>query len=323
MKFKQPLQRAYQMLGVEQQTTTHGEKLFSTLGAFVGIAVVWWLSQLWISAPALPLMLTSMGASAVLLFAVPHGTLSQPWPLVGGHLLSAIIGVACQRLWPGAIWTAPLAVSLAVGVMYYLRCIHPPGGATALTAVIGGEAVWQSGFDFVLFPVAINVACILIMAVLFNYPLPWRRYPSAWVKRQPLRPLPPSHHANQLTHEDFSAALREMNSLIDVSPEDLAELVDRANRHAESSAQHPPHVDTGRYYSNGMLGQRWSIRQVIDSSEGDAVGSAMLIYKTVAGRGAYQTGICRESDFKMWARFEVTLSEGHWLRVCGSNDPSV
>src|SRR5690625_7670775 len=83
-------------------------------------------------------MLASMGATAVLLFAVPHGALSQPWAVVGGHVVSAIVGVTCQLLIPNLFWAAALSGGVAVAAMYYLRCIHPPGGATALAAVIGG-----------------------------------------------------------------------------------------------------------------------------------------------------------------------------------------
>jgi CBS-domain-containing membrane protein len=120
----------------------------------------------------------SMGASAVLLFAVPHGALSQPWAVLGGHLVSAVIGVACVQVIAEPILAAPAAVALAIGGMHYLRCIHPPGGATALNAVIGGEAVQQLGFHYVLTPVLLNALTIVLLALLFNYPFRWRRYPS-------------------------------------------------------------------------------------------------------------------------------------------------
>jgi CBS domain-containing membrane protein len=87
------------------------------------------------------LIVASMGASAVLLFAVPHAPLSQPWPLIGGHVVSALVGVICAKVILNAPLAAALAVSLAIGSMHYFRCIHPPGGVTALTAVIGGASV--------------------------------------------------------------------------------------------------------------------------------------------------------------------------------------
>ena len=127
-------------LGIERSTTSHGEKWISGIGALLGIVAVYWITRAvfpngFTTTPGGALMLTSMGASAVLLFAVPLGALSQPWAVVAGHLVSAVVGVSCQKLFPGETWTAALAVGLAVGAMHYLRCIHPPGGATALAAV--------------------------------------------------------------------------------------------------------------------------------------------------------------------------------------------
>src|SRR5690606_26570448 len=126
------------LLGIETNATSHNEKLISAVGALLGILTVYWASQWYLETAGILLMVASMGASAVLLFAVPHGALSQPWPVIGGHTVSAFIGVSCQLLYPDHALTPALAVGLAVGAMHYLRCIHPPGGATALSAVIGG-----------------------------------------------------------------------------------------------------------------------------------------------------------------------------------------
>jgi CBS domain-containing membrane protein len=104
----------------------------------------------------------------VLLSAVPHGPLSQPSALVGGHMVSAVIGVACASLDTPPFIASALAVALASGAMYDLRCIHPPGGATALTAVAGGESVHARGFHYVVTPVLINVSIILLVAIVFN-----------------------------------------------------------------------------------------------------------------------------------------------------------
>lgn len=312
---KSILRRCGALAGVEQTATTHAEKLVSALGALVGVLIVSWTAFHFLGEAAAPVV-ASMGASAVLLFAVPHGVLSQPWPLVGGHLISAMIGVACQLWVPSPLWAAALAVGLAVGAMYYLRCIHPPGGATALTAVIGGEAVHSLGFGFVLYPVALNVIAILLTAVLFNSFFAWRRYPGHFARRRsgqlPIKTTAPS---TELTHEDFAAALQELNSLIDVTADDLVELFEKAAQHAEKNAPHPPELAVGRYYSNGQLGQRWSIRQIIDAPTDPHRPAHKLIYKIVAGNGAYQTGICSHDEFGLWARFEVVAANGHWLRV--------
>src|SRR5690606_32619543 len=102
-----------------------------------------------------------------------HGQLSQPWPVLAGHMVSATIGVACAK------WIAPVevaaacAVGLSIGAMHGLKCIHPPGGATALTAVLGGPAVQALGFQFVLLPVAANAAFMVAAAVAYNRFFAW------------------------------------------------------------------------------------------------------------------------------------------------------
>ena len=111
------------LLGIERNTTRHGEKWISGIGALLGILAVYGLTR-WTfpsdvaSAVGGALMVTSMGASAVLLFAVPQGALSQPWAVVGGHLLSAFIGVSCQKLFPGHAWTAAVAVGLPAAPVF-------------------------------------------------------------------------------------------------------------------------------------------------------------------------------------------------------------
>jgi CBS-domain-containing membrane protein len=167
------------ILGVAENTTGHVEKWLSGVGSLMGILGVIFISRHFLEADALPWVVASMGASAVLLFAAPHGPMSQPWPLVGGHLVSAVIGMACALWLQDINIAAALAVALAIVAMHYLRCIHPPGGATALTAVVGGESFHALGFQYVITPVLINVIMVLLIAVIFNYAFPWRRYPAS------------------------------------------------------------------------------------------------------------------------------------------------
>jgi CBS domain-containing membrane protein len=171
----------------------HLEKWVSGAGGLIGILGVLLVAQAYLGLNGSAGLAASMGASAVLLFAVPHGPLSQPWPVFGGHLISAVIGVACAQLVAQPFLGAALAVALAISAMYYLRCIHPPGGATALTAVAGGHAVHALGFHYVLTPVLLNVLIILSVAILFNYPFPWRRYPAAWAQAD-RPPASPARH---------------------------------------------------------------------------------------------------------------------------------
>lgn len=218
------------VLGIEQSSVSHTERLLSALGGFLGIAGIVLAGQLLgLQAGGQLLIVASMGASAVLLFAVPHGALSQPWPVAGGHLLSAMVGVTCQQAfgaWPAL--AASLAVGLAIGLMHYLRCLHPPGGATALTAVLGGPAIHALGYGYALWPIGLNVAVILLVAVLFNAPLRWRRYPVAWARSET---RPPDHYL-ALQHDDLAAALRQIDSFIDVDEDDLRLIFSVAERHA-------------------------------------------------------------------------------------------
>jgi CBS-domain-containing membrane protein len=157
--------------------SSHLEKWISAVGGMVSLVGIMLISHASLGLEGGSMLVASMGASAVLLFAVPHGALSQPWPVFGGHLISALIGVTCAKLIPEPTLAAGLAVALAIGAMHYLNCLHPPGGATALSAVIGGQAVHQLGYQYLLTPVLLNVVTLLLIAIVFNYPFRWRRYP--------------------------------------------------------------------------------------------------------------------------------------------------
>lgn len=185
--------------GIGSERASHLEKWLSAAGGLVGLVGVILISQAQLGSAGAAGLVASMGASAVLLFAVPHGPLSQPWAVLGGHLVSAIVGVVCAKLVSHPAVAGPLAVALAIAAMYYLHCIHPPGGATALSAVVGGDVVHQLGFHFVLTPVLLNAMTILLVALLFNYPFRWRRYPTA-LAHLAVR-VPYAHTQSQRTQE--------------------------------------------------------------------------------------------------------------------------
>jgi len=196
------------------------EHWISASGGLFGILAVVWLSQVWLGGHGGILLVSSMGSAAVLLFAAPHGAMSQPWPLFGGNLVSAVIGVFCVR-WLGnePMLAAALAVSLSIAAMYGLRCLHPPGGATALSVVLGGETVHALGYGFVLSPVLLNVAAIFAVAVVFNYPFAWRRYPQSWHQR--LQAASVSAEESVIPHSNLVYALSQIDTFIDISEDDL------------------------------------------------------------------------------------------------------
>jgi CBS-domain-containing membrane protein len=215
-----------QWFGVELIAVSLAERIVAALGGVVGITGLALLLHWLAPGPGQTCLLGSMGATAVLLFGVPHSPLSQPWPLIGGHTLSAIAGVICARWVDPPVVAGGLAVGLAIGVMHLARCLHPPGGATALTAVIGGEAIKQWGFSYVLFPVFVSAALLVILATLINAPFPWRRYPH--FRSRPAGPSAPVPDAIPgPTHDQILTALREIDSFVDISEEDLVRLVTR------------------------------------------------------------------------------------------------
>src|SRR3569623_405785 len=212
----------------------HFEKFISALGALVAIFCVAAINAIAITDLGAPLIIASMGASAVLLFATPHSPFPQPWPVLGGQLVSGMIGVSCATYISDIRLAAALAVGLSLFAMYYLRCLHPPGGATALSAVIGGVTVHQLGFQYVAAPVMLDALVIIFVAVLFNYLFPWRRYP-LWLNAPPAAqgPAPAGEPAPlHIAKEDIHYALQHMESFVDVRELDLAEIYRLATHHA-------------------------------------------------------------------------------------------
>ena len=257
-----------------------------------------------------------MGASAVLLFAVPHGPLSQPWPLIGGHLISAVIGVTCAKFIPDVFIAGSVAVGLAVGAMYYFHCIHPPGGATALSAVVGGNVVHELGYQFVLSPVLINVIAIISVAICFNYFFKWRRYPVYLALKQAAAENTESDTTyGAITHEDFVYALSEFESFIDISENDLLKIYSLVtHRHHRANIQYQ-NLQNGHYYSNGEHGELWSIRQIVDWSDANETGEEKLIYKIIVGDNRRSSGVMTKNEFSRWAKYEVERDEDNWRRI--------
>jgi CBS domain-containing membrane protein len=212
------------------------EKAWSGLAALGGIGLVMLVSSFFLEPKDLPWVVASMGASAVLLFAVPLGPLSQPWPFVGGHLISGLIGVTVAGLVKEPVLAAALAVSLAIFMMYVTGCLHPPGGATALTVVAGGDAIRAMGYDYLLTPVLINVLVMLAWALLINNLLPNRYYPNTlkWLQEAAAGAVGTDRVEARLSidKDDLEFALREMNEYVDVSREDLSRIFNLSATHA-------------------------------------------------------------------------------------------
>lgn len=152
-----------------QTPAPHGEQLRAVVGALAGILLTGVISRLWMGdSMAVPMLIAPMGASAVLLFAVPSSPLAQPWSLIGGNTIAAVVGVCAARWIDEPMVAAAVAVAATIGLTAKMRCLHPPAGAVALTAVVGGPLVAAAGFSFVFVPVLLNTALLLGVALLFH-----------------------------------------------------------------------------------------------------------------------------------------------------------
>lgn len=157
------------------------EIAWSWIGAFFGITAVAYISYNILEGTDLIMIIGSFGAAAVLLYGANKSPLAQPRNLMGGNVISAIIGVTSYNVFHNHMWlAASLAVATAIAVMHATRTLHPPGGATALIAVIGSEKIHNLGYLYAIIPIGLGAAIMLIIALLVNNIPKNRRYPEFW-----------------------------------------------------------------------------------------------------------------------------------------------
>ncbi len=159
-----------------------GELAWSWIGSAIGIGLCGYLSSNYFEPRDLSLLIGSFGASAVLVYAAIKSPLAQPRNLIGGHIISGLVGMACWQLFGSTLWlAAALAVSLAIVAMLATKTLHPPGGATALIAVIGGPKVHSLGFLYAFLPAGAGAVILLIIALIVNNLAKNRSYPEYWL----------------------------------------------------------------------------------------------------------------------------------------------
>lgn len=244
------------LLGIDKNSTSHTEKLISVAGVLIGLITIREISSWYLADTSSLLMIASMGASAILIFGMPHGALSQPWPVLAGHLVAATIGVTISQFLPISWWTPALAVALAMGAMHYLHCIHPPGGATAMIAVIGGEQIQALGYAYLFTPVMMNAVSLVLIAILFNSFFPWRRYPVYLALSSYTEPQLPKNFSAEPEPEDFDAALAELDSYRDITTEELTELYQRAKYQASLRLEEERRLAAEKRKKRRLLGNR-------------------------------------------------------------------
>ncbi len=236
------------------------ERWRAFMGAAFGILVTALASRLLVDT-AIPAtwLVAPMGASAVLVFAASASPMAQPWSVLGGHVFSALVGITCAMYIADPVLAASVSVGLAIALMFSLRCLHPPGGATALLAVI----LHATSYRFALFPVLVNSLLLVSAGVLYNN-LTGRAYPHAQRSPPPPAPVPPA----RFTTADMDAALAHYNQVLDVSRDDLDQLLHLAEaasyernlgelRCAAIMSRDPVAVQFGT-----LLNEAWSLMRV-------------------------------------------------------------
>ncbi|RZG49065.1 HPP family protein [Acinetobacter wuhouensis] len=207
------------------------DRLLCGLGALLGLAISslisWYVLgdfNAWYIAP--------MGASSVLLFAVPASPLAQPWNMVVGNTIAGIIGVTCALFISNQTEAFSIAVALAIFLMMTTDSLHPPSGAVAITAVLGGESVHQLGYHFIFYPVLLNSVLLLVVAIIFNRLL-GKQYPQvAQVNTRSKDPTPTQKVTIQ--PQDIQEVLEHQTQLLDISEYDLQKIILEAQEKANA-----------------------------------------------------------------------------------------
>ncbi|HNB27575.1 MAG TPA: HPP family protein [Alphaproteobacteria bacterium] len=210
------------------------DRTAASLGALTGIGITAAICGLLFRHDVhLPLIVAPIGASAVLLFAVPASPLAQPWPIIGGNTLSAFIGLLVAHVVPEPALALGLALGLAILAMSVTCALHPPGGAAALTAALGGPLIEQYGYWFPLAPVALNSALLVVLGILFHrfsgHAYPHKAPPQPNIHRT--QDQPPRQRAS-IRPEDIDAALAALHETFDIDRNDLEQIVRQVEQQA-------------------------------------------------------------------------------------------
>lgn len=296
----------FNWLGI-QSPTSHGEHWAAGCGAVISLLLIGSVSYSTLGLQGSAAIVPSMGAAAVLLFALPHGTLSQPWALFCGNLVSAFIGVTVALWVPHTIMAAGLAVGLAIAAMYLLRCIHPPGGATALAAVIGGDTITGLGYHYLLIPVMLNCFILFCTALAFNNLFPWRRYPATLMRYSP---LDTKSARAQISQQQIQRAMDELGVTLDVSATQLQQIYSAAKQHQQRDIASGFNLKLGGVYGNNRPGAHWSVRKIIDYADHPDPAKQLVIYKVIDGAQKNTADSCTRAEFGQWAAHELNSAEG-------------
>lgn len=291
------LLKLIRFLGI-QSNVVRSEKTVATLGGMLSIFFCFFVTDYFTGLDGSAAILPSMGASTVLLFGVPHGQLSTPWALFMGNLLSAAIGVSCAMLLSNLFIAAPIAVAGAILAMHLTRSLHPPGGATALAAVIGGPSLQELGYWYVITPTLINCGILFTVALIFNNLFQWRRYPQILMRYQQVGPHPDTRRI-QMRH--IHEAITRSDIVMDASDAQIKHIVDLADAILHEELVAGFDLEPGAFYTNGKPGLGWSVRQIIDERKHADPTKHLVVYRVVEGQGKGFADSCSLLEFTQWA----------------------
>jgi len=209
-------------------------KLLSLLACFCSIFFIALVTKIVFPWPGYPMIIASMGASAIILFFIPGSPLAQPWPFVGGQLVSAVVGITCAINITETSTAAATAVGVSGLLMLLMRCMHPPGAATSLAPIMAGSSITSLGYSFVIVPVGINVLSMLVLAVVINRWVMKRDYPSPLPKKKQTKSFTvkePGRHIG-FSEQDLALALDDSDVFVDMTHADLSVLLTQVESNA-------------------------------------------------------------------------------------------
>ncbi|MFJ4066071.1 HPP family protein [Pseudomonas sp. NPDC089996] len=202
------------------------------IGALLGLFLAGWLTSLAYGSGIALHLLGPLAASAVLVFAVHSGPLAQPWPVLGSYALAGAVGLAMRQGLGPELWVAAAALGISIVLMCLLRCLHPPGGGVAVSAVLADSGLTAMG-DHLLQPVLLNALILVSVAVLYNR-LTGVRYPKGVAPRKDLHhthdPLPSERVG--ISGADLDQALEELGEFVDVTRDELERIILATEQHA-------------------------------------------------------------------------------------------
>ena len=210
-------------------------KLLSLLACFCSIFFIALITKAVYPDPSYPMIVASMGASAIILFFIPASPLAQPWPFVGGQIISAIVGITCALNISETSTAAATAVGTAILLMLLMRCLHPPAAATSLAPIMAGTSLTSLGYSFVIMPVAINVFSLLILAIIINRWVMKRDYPSPLPAKKRTQQrhtaLKPSHQIG-FSDQDISLSIEDSDVFVDMTHSELSVLMNQVQKNS-------------------------------------------------------------------------------------------